>query len=474
MALAQTIETEARTEHAEPIARTLARFARGLDLGAVPERVVERAKLHILDALGIGLAASRYDFSHKTLTAIQGLAGAGDYPVIGMPARLPYRDAAQMNGFLIHGLDYDDTHVGGVIHATASAVPTVLAAGQRHGATGRSLLEAYLAAIEASARIGAAASGGFHRRGFHPTGMVGVFGATLAAGRLAGMTEAQLAHAQGIALSMASGSLQFLDDGAWTKRMHPGWASVAGISAAALAQQGFQGPPEPYEGRFGLYALYGAPDAEVSWPVCTEGLGEDWEMLRVGIKPYPACHLIHALGDATRALVEAHGIGPADVESVDAYIGEGCVSVVCEPEPAKRRPANGYEAQFSAHYMIASMLARGRFTLAELEPGAYTDPEVLALCDRIAYRVDPDSAFPTYFSGEVAIRTVDGRTLRHREQVNRGADTRPLGADEIVEKFRDNAAMTLSPDRTERALDAVLALDGSTAPAEVASLLTLA
>ena len=190
-------------------------------LDDVPAPVVERAKLHILDALGIGLAASRYDFSHKTLTAIQGLAGDGSYPVIGMPAALPLRDAAQMNGFLIHGLDYDDTHVGGVIHATASAVPTVLAAGQRHGASGRETLAAYLAAIEGVARIAAAAQGGFHRLGFHPTGMVGVFGAALAAGRLAGMTEAQLAHAQGIALSMASGSLQFLDDGAWTKRMHP-------------------------------------------------------------------------------------------------------------------------------------------------------------------------------------------------------------------------------------------------------------
>ena len=206
------------------IAERLAGFAAGLSLDDVPGAVVERAKLHVLDAVGIGLAAARYDFGHKTLTALRGLAGEGEHPVIGMPARLPLRDAALMNGFLIHGLDYDDTHVGGVIHATASAVPTVLAAGRRHGASGREALAAYLAAVEASARLAAAAKGGFHRLGFHPTGIVGAFGAALAAGRLAGLTEAQLAHAQGIALSMASGSLQFLDDGAWTKRMHPGWA----------------------------------------------------------------------------------------------------------------------------------------------------------------------------------------------------------------------------------------------------------
>ena len=163
MALAEATAPQPEPAPSEPIARTLARFARALTLEDVPEAVVERAKLHILDAVGIGLAASRYDFSHKTLTAIHGLAGDGPYPVIGMPARLPLRDAAQMNGFLIHGLDYDDTHVGGVIHATTSAVPTVLAAGQRHGASGRAMLEAYLVAIEGAARIAAAAQGGFHR-----------------------------------------------------------------------------------------------------------------------------------------------------------------------------------------------------------------------------------------------------------------------------------------------------------------------
>jgi 2-methylcitrate dehydratase PrpD len=473
MATVEQFAPAPQTERTEPIARTLARFACNMAFEDIPEPVVERAKLHILDALGIGLAASRYDFSHKTLTAIQGLSGDGDYPIIGMPARLPLRDAAQMNGFLIHGLDYDDTHVGGVIHATASAVPTLLAAGQRHGTSGREMIAAYLAAIEVSARIGAAAQGGFHKLGFHPTGMVGVFGATIAAGRVAGMTEDQLHHAQGIALSMASGSLQFLDTGAWTKRMHPGWASVAAISAAALAQQGFQGPTEPYEGRFGLYNLYGAHDAQIDWPMCTHDLGEDWEMLRIGIKPYPACHLVHAFGDATQALVQEHGLTPDDVDSIEALIGEGCVSVVCEPQAAKRRPKSAYEAQFSVHYMIASVLTRGRFTLDELEPEAYTDPEVLAVCDKVSYSVDPNSAFPKYYSGEVVIKTKDGRELRHREAVNRGADSRPLSAEEIIAKYRDNAAMALSVDRAERALDAIMGLDDGATPAEVAALLTL-
>jgi len=389
-----------------------------------------------------------------------------------MPAHLPLRDACMMNGFLIHALDYDDTHVGAVLHATASAVPTVLTQGQRFGASGRAMLEAYLAAVEVDARIGMAAKGAFHKRGFHPTGMIGAFGASLAAGRLAGLTKAQLADAQGIALSMASGSLQFLDDGAWTKRLHPGWAGVAGITAAALARQGFKGPAEPYEGRYGVYGLYAEGGAvTIDWPACTHDLGEDWEMLRVGIKPYPACHLVHAFGDAALALAEAHNLVPENIASIEALIGEACVAVVCEPEAAKRRPANAYEAQFSVPYMIARVLVAGSYTLEALEPEAYQDPRTLALCEKVSYSVDPNSRFPTYYSGEIIIKTVDGQTLRHREDVNRGADQRPLSAGEIVEKFTANAERKFTPTRASQISEAVLNLDGGTDVAELAALL---
>ena len=470
--MAHARETVSGAAEAEPISRQLAAFTAGLTLDQVPAPVVERAKLHILDALGIGIAASRYDYSHKTLTAISGLAGEGEYPVIGMPARLPLRDACMMNGFLIHALDYDDTHVGAVLHATASAVPTVLAQGQCYGSSGRALVEAYLAAVEVDARIGMAAKGAFHKRGFHPTGMVGAFGAALAAGRLAGLTEAQLADAQGVALSMASGSLQFLDDGAWTKRLHPGWAGAAGITAAALAQQGFKGPAAPYEGRFGVYGLYAEGGAvNIDWPACTHDLGEDWEMLRVGIKPYPACHLVHAFGDAARALADAHDLVPENIESIEAMIGEACVAMVCEPEAAKRTPANAYEAQFSVPYMISRVLVSGGYTLEALEPEAYQDPRTLALCQKVSYSVDPNSRFPTYYSGEVVIKTVDGRTLRHREDVNRGADQRPLSAEEIINKFMANAERTFTPARAADVRDAVLALDEGTDVAALAALL---
>ncbi len=472
MAHAENIVSAPEFIHRTPISDSFAAFASSLSWQDIPAPVIERAKLHILDALGIALAASRYDYSHKTLTAMRGLAGEGPYPVIGMPARLPLRDAAQMNGFLIHALDFDDTHVAGVIHATCTAVPTLLAMGQKHAISGREMLIAYLAAVETDARIGMAAKGGFHRKGFHPTGMVGAYGAAIAAGRVAGLTRAQLSDAQGIVLGMASGTLGFLDEGAWNKRLHAGWASVAGITAAALARQGFKGPSKPYEGKYGLYDCFTEAGETIDWAACTHDLGSDWEMLRVGIKPYPACHLVHSSADSMVALIREHGLKADDVVSIRARLAADCMALVCEPIDKKRRPGSGYDAQFSVPYAIASILVRGQLTLAELEPEIFTDPEILAQCDKVTCEPDPGSAYPKYFSGEVIVTTRDGRELVHREQINRGADERPLSADEIAAKFRSNAERTFASDQVERVLDAIMDLDGKSTPTEVAELLS--
>ena len=271
---------------------------------------------------------------------------------------------------------------------------------------------------------------------------------------------------------MASGTLGFLDEGAWNKRLHAGWASVAGITAAALAGQGFKGPSKPYEGRFGLYDCFTESGEAIDWAACTHDLGSDWEMLRIGIKPYPACHLVHSSADATAALVREHNLKPDDVVGIRARLAADSMDLVCEPLEKKRRPSSGYDAQFSVPYAIASVLVRGQLTLAELEPEVFTDPEILAQCDKVTCEPDPESAYPRYFSGEVIITTRDGRELVHREQINRGADERPLSADEIAAKFRSNVELTFASERVARVLDAIMDLDGKSTPTEVAELLS--
>ena len=445
---------------ARTISETLAGFAAELRYEDIPAEVRERARYLILDAVGIAFASTRWDFADKTLSALHGLGGSGSCTVLGMPARLPLRDAVLLNGVLVHGLDYDDTHIAGIIHTTASVLPCSLGVAEHRGASGKELLTAYVVGVETAARLAAVAKGGFHQVGFHPTGLVGAFGCALAAGRLFGANAEELTMAQGIALSTGAGSMEFLEDGAWTKRMHPGWAGVAGITAAALAKQGFIAPRRAYEGRFGLFASHlGEWYEGRDMALATAGLGETWEIERVGVKPFPACHFVHGCADAALALVSQHGLKGGDIARVRALVPEGTIQTICEPVARKRRPVSDYDAKFSVQFVVAAALVRGRFGLAELEPEALGDPEILALAERVEYEADPDSPFPEAYSGEVRVTLRDGRELAHREQVNRGAPGRPLANGEIVAKFMDNAQIAVSRSRAEAVREIVLALD---------------
>jgi 2-methylcitrate dehydratase PrpD len=447
------------------IAHTIAAFAQELSPSGIPAAVRARAKELILDAVGVAFASTRHDFARRTLAAMSAFGtDPRGVPVIGSPVRLSARDAALVNGVLVHGLDFDDTHTAGVVHATASAFPCALSAACRRGAHGRDLLTAYVLGVEVAARLGAVARGGFHQVGFHPTGVAGAFACAVLAGKLLGLDAARLASAQGIALSVASGSFEFLATGAWTKRLHPGWAAASGITVAALAEHGFVGPPEPYEGRFGLYASYLGPlRSECDLSLATAGLGATWELANVAVKPYPACHFVHACVDAALALARAHDLRPEDVAHVRALVPREVVQTVCEPASAKQSPQSAYEAQFSIPYAVATALVRGRLGLAELEDDALRDPATRALMQRIDYEVDPESGFPATYSGALVLRTRDGRTLTHREQANRGCAERPLSGDEIAAKFLDNAAPVLGEPRAAALRERILALDDADA-----------
>ncbi|MGH6943941.1 MAG: MmgE/PrpD family protein [Geminicoccaceae bacterium] len=454
------------------IAETLAAFAAELRFEAIPAAVRERAKHLVLDAVGIALASSRHEFARCALAGLQALDDPGPVPVIGLGARLTARDAASLNGILVHGLDFDDTHLAGIVHATASAFPAALSAAVASGADGRELLTAYVLGVEVAARLGAVAKAGFHQVGFHPTSVCGVFSSALLAGRLMELSRSQLAMAQGIALSMASGSFEFLEDGAWTKRLHPGWAAASGITAAALAKGGFVGATAAYEGRFGLYRSYLGPlEERCDYSLATAGLGEVFEVMNVALKPYPACHFTHGCLDAAIALAREHRLEPGAITRAVAHVPEGVVKTVCEPLEGKRRPQNAYDAQFSIPYQVAAALLRGRFTLEELEPEAVGDPKIRALAARVDYAIDPDTTFPKHYSGEVVLELQGGRQLRRREPINRGAPDRPLGNHEIAEKFMANATTAVARERAEQIRSLVLGLDELAAAGELAEAL---
>jgi 2-methylcitrate dehydratase PrpD len=326
------------------------------------------------------------------------------------------------------------------------------------GATGREMLTAFVAGIETATRIGICAKSAFHQVGFHPTGMVGIFGCVLAAGRLMGLNVKQLAHAQGLAVSMASGSMEFLEDGAWNKRFHPGWAAASALTAASLAREGFVGAARPYDGRFGLFNIYGGKFTDwIDLTGISARFGAEWELMNTAIKPFPACHFTHAAIDAALMLRES---SPADqIARIEIRVPQQVHGTICDPVANKRRPKNDYDAKFSVQYLVATALVHGRVGLAELESEYLTDPATLALADVTECAPYGDGPFPAAYSGAVTITRKDGSTHRHDEPVNRGAADRPLSNAEIVEKYRANAGLWAGPDKVAAMESGLLALD---------------
>lgn len=436
--------------------RAIGEMAAALRLGDIPAPVVTRAKLHVLDALGLALASSTMDFGHAALAAARAMSEGGDCAVIGRSERLPMRDAAMVNGVLVHGLDFDDTHLASIIHATATALPAALAVGEAEGASGADLLAAFIAGAETGIRVGLAVDGGFHHTGHHATGMVSHFASAVTAGRLLGLSGEAIAAAQGIAGSTASGIQVFLEEGAWTKRLHPGWGAVAGITAAHLAAARFKSPNRVYEGRFGLFHahLHGqdTKDEEL-----TRDIGTVWHFGETALKPYPVCHFIHGCADA--AIDLHHEIAGTPIVAVEALLAEPTLHIVCEPAAAKQRPTNEYEVKFSAQFVTAWCLLYGRFGLPDLLPEAIADPAALALAQKVTCKVDPDSRFPEFYSGGVKVTLADGRVLSRHVAVNSGAGDNALSEAQVAAKFMASASLAIGEAQAATIRDAVLRLE---------------
>lgn len=451
------------------MAEGVAKFAAGLTWDDIPAPVRLRAKLQILDGLGTGIAANAYPFAARALEGVKALGSTGPCSVIGQTMKLSPRDAALANGMLVHGLDFDDTHLGSIIHPTAASLPAALALGESLDVSGRDMLVAYVAGMELAIRIGWAADGRFHHTGYHATAIASHFSSALVAGKLLGLDAQGLTMAQGVAASTAGGVQVFLEEGAWTKRMHPGWGATAGITAAILVKNGFVGPRRPYEGKFGLFDThFQADSAEVDGGRLVSGLGSHWMLAETAIKPYPVCHFIHGCADA--AIEISREIDAADIVSVEALLPEPTLHIVAEPASQKIVPKTDYEAKFSAQFVIATCLALGRFGLAELKDTAFSDPELLALTAKVTCKADPDTAFPTYFSGGVVVTLKDGRTIQRHVRVNSGAGERMLDVDGVSAKFLACAQMSISAEKAEKIRQLVLALDEHPASALGAAL----
>ncbi len=442
------------------ISLSIAEFTSRFSYDDLPQRLREFARYHALDTVGTSLAATKTDFARSAYEGLAPLAEGGACSVIGMSAKLGLRDAVLLNGILAHGLDYDDTHTPSQMHPSASAFPCALGLAEFQNKSGCELLMAYVLGAEISIRTAIASANTMQSTGFHSTGVIGHFGCAIAASKLYELNAAQTCMAQGLAGSTASALGEYRSDGSWNKRMHPGWAAVGGITAASLARGGYVGSKKIYEGRDGVFRTHAGPNFEaVKLDAMLDGLGSEWRFEGAAIKPLPVCHFLHACADSVLALRREHNLDPDDILEAQALLPKDAFRVVCEPVDMRRRPASENVAQFSAQFVVAACLVRGKLTFAELSPESLADERILAIAQRVTYDECPGSLYPRYHSGGATLKTKDGRTLTHVEPINRGNGERALSNDEIVAKFMENAQLAVSHDVAERMRDRVLDIE---------------
>jgi len=433
-------------------AERLAEWCCELELADVPAEVVAAAKLQLLDAVGTGLAALAFDQLGAARAVALEMGGEPEATALGLPRKVGASAAALANGATMHALDFDDTHELTLIHSSVVVAATVLAVGEANDAEGAELLAPAIAGYEISSRVGLAAPGQLHLKGFHPTSVCGVFAAAAAAAKLRGLSAQQTANALGIAGSQAAGLMEYLADGSQTKPLHAGWAAHAGTTAAALAAHGATGPASVLEGRFGLLASH---LCEFDADALTAELGSRWETTQIAFKAYPCCHLSHAVLDA----VAESGLGPDDVEAIVAEVaGEVAIGLVLEPAERKLRPATPYEAKFSLPYCIAALLVRGELALDSFTPEAIADERVLDLAARVTYEVVDFGEGGGEISGGIRARAGGGeyeaRVLRPR-----GTPANPLSTAEVRAKFLRNASLALPAAEAERLLEMLAQLE---------------
>ncbi len=416
------------------VAEQLAERVCALTAGKVSDQAKDRCRDLLVDVAGLCVAArnSEYIFSLK-----RSLDGGGACTALGHAGSYSPEDAAMLNGTAAHGEDFDDTFEGGPVHSGAIVVPAVLAACERFGLDGRNALLGIAAGVETMCRLSLVAPKRIHKAGFHPTAVLGAVASTLAVSVVLKLDKRQIVNALGISGSMAGGIIEYLAEGAWTKRLHAGWAAHAGLHAARLAKEGFVGPRTVFEGTHGLFFGF-AHTNEGKFSELTESFGRDWRMEGLTFKPYATGTMNQPYIDCALRLAQ-RGFAAEDVAEVLCETAEGYVHRLWEPLAAKHRPANDYAAKFSTPFNIAVAFVTGGAGFEAFSARTVGNERILALAGKVRYRVDPDNPYPQRYTGHVKMTLRDGRVFEERQPHIRGGVHEPLSPGELERKFRGNA-----------------------------------
>src|SRR5438093_343114 len=398
----------------------------------VPREMAEKL---LTDVAGLCVAARRTDYVRASLA---GWEASGGCTAIGHSRTVDAAGAAFVNGTAAHGEDFDDSFEGGPVHAGAVVVPAVFAVAERERLSGRDALLGIAVGVEVMCRASLVAPKLIHKAGFHPTAVLGAMGAAASVATALRLSRNHFVNALGIAGSMAAGIIEYLAEGAWTKRMHPGWAAQSGIRAADLARAGFVGPRAVLEGTHGLFHGF-ARTADGDWDKLVGGFGERWVANSLAFKPYACGTMTQPYVHCARRLAEK-GVRAEEVVEMVCEAAEATVHRLWEPLADKPRPPNAYFAKFSQPYCIAAGFVLGHAGLEAFTEERVRDERLRSLAAKVRYEIDPQNPYPDEFTGHVRVRLRDGRELEERQAHMRGGAHEPLTRADLEEKFRLNCA----------------------------------
>lgn len=442
------------------LSRRAARALAALKQNHPPREASDAGALHFIDAVGVGLAAAGVSMGEAYRRYAAGLPEGGRASLLARAGGASAATAALVNGGLCHSLEYDDTHTGSIIHASAVLMPVALAVAEEVGASPARMLGAYMRGYEFLVRVGRAAPGGFQKKGFQVTSVAGAMASAVIAADLHGLDEDRTVAALGIALSQGSGVFEFLSNGSSVKSLHPGWAAHGGVIAAEFAKAGMTGPETAIEGKRGLFNVFVGDAAAIDrFAAELDDLGAVWRVREAAFKFSPCCHYLHPFIEAMGLLADA-GVTPDMVESLVCEVPLGADAVICEPWADKLAAPTGHSARWSLPIVVAARLVEGRVDLETFERPA--SDTVRALASRVSWRPLENADFPNRFEAVVVCALKSGETRTIRVEDAYGNHTRPPAPQEVLAKFRANAARTLTPEAAS-ALEAAL-LDMQNAP----------
>jgi 2-methylcitrate dehydratase PrpD len=440
--------------------RELVAYCHQMSFRDFSPEVVDMAKYLTLDLLGVATRGSlvestkaMYGFIHDMDLRPKGGV------IIGTPMKAPYHYAALANGTSAHSLELDDVVNEASLHPGAAIFPAAIAACEMVDADGKKLIEGAVLGYEVMIRLGRALNPTAHyKQGFHPTGTCGSFGAAVAAAKILGLDEEGMLNAVGIVGSQTAGSMEFLAEGAWTKRMHPGWAAHNGMVAALLAKKGFKGPSTILEGRDGFLHAY-SPMSDPRW--VTEGLGDSFQILRTSIKPHACCRYKQAPIDGILSLMKQNDLKAKDVERVSLGILKTAFPIIVEPKETKYNPKSVVDAQFSMPFGAAVSALYGKAFLDQYTLENVLSREVRELMDKVTCMEDPDldREFPKKWPASVRITVKGGREYSTRVDHPKGDPENPLSWEEIIEKFRNLTSPVFGARRQKDIIDRTRSLE---------------